>query len=193
MTDEAPVGHSAGVNSLDAVESRPPSLDFDAVYTAHFAFVWRNLRRLGVLESHLDDAAQEAWVVVHRRLPTFEGRSSLRTWLVGITVRVASDHRRWRRRKDPHEPMPDDPPFAAPGVTPEGAAERAQAARALDALLDAIAEDRRAVFALTELEGMSAPEVSESLGIPLNTVYSRLRVARSEFEAAAARLRGAKR
>ena len=192
MTDRPHVGHSTGVHALAAAEARltPPS--FDAVYAEHFAFVWRTLRRFGVRESHLDDAAQETWVVVHRRLASFEGRSSLRTWLVGIAVRVASDHRRWRRRKDPHDPMPDDPPFAAPGVSPEGAAERAQAARCLDALLDTIPEERRAVFVLTELEGMSAPEVSEALGIPLNTVYSRLRVARSEFETAAARLRGAK-
>ncbi len=193
MTDRAHVGHSAGVQPLATAEARLPPPAFDAVYAEHFAFVWRALRRFGVRESHLDDAAQETWVVVHRRLASFEGRSSLRTWLVGIAVRVASDHRRWRRRKDPHEPMPDDPPFAAPGVSPEGAAERAQAGRCLDALLDTIPEERRAVFVLTELEGMSAPEVAEALGVPLNTVYSRLRVARSEFETAAARLRGAKR
>jgi RNA polymerase sigma-70 factor (ECF subfamily) len=143
--------------------------------------------------AHLDDAAQETWVVVHRRLGTFEGRSSLRTWLVGIAVRVASDHRRWRRRKSPHDPMPDEPTFAAPGPSPEASLERAQAARTLDRLLDAIPEERRAVFALAELEQMSAPEISEALGVPVNTVYSRLRVARSEFEAAAARLRGALR
>jgi RNA polymerase sigma-70 factor, ECF subfamily len=193
MTDRPHVGHSTGVNALAAAEARLPPPAFDTVYAEHFAFVWRTLRRFGVRESHLDDAAQETWVVVHRRLASFEGRSSLRTWLVGIAVRVASDHRRWRRRKDPHDPMPDDPPFAAPGVSPEGAAERAQAARLLDALLDTIPEERRAVFVLTELEGMSAPEVSEALGVPLNTVYSRLRVARSEFETAASRLRGAKR
>lgn len=193
MTDRPPAGHSADVLSPEPTVSRPSPPAFDAVYAEHFAFVWRALRRLGVREAHLDDASQEVWVVVHRRLGTYEGRSSLRTWLVGVAVRVASDHRRWRRRKDPHEPMPDDPPFAAPGLSPEGAAERAQAARALDALLDEIPEERRAVFVLTELEAMSAPEVSEALGIPVNTVYSRLRVARSEFEAAAARLRGAKR
>ncbi len=104
MTDGPASGHSAGVMSPALRSARPPPA-FDAVYAEHFSFVWRNLRRLGVRESHLDDASQEVWVVVHRRLPSFEGRSSLRTWLVGIAVRVASDHRRWRRRKDPHEPV----------------------------------------------------------------------------------------
>lgn len=193
MTDRPVAGHSPAVLTVEAVTAPVAPLDFDAVYRAHFAFVWRNLRRFGVASAHLDDAAQECWVVVHRRLATFEGRSSLRTWLAGIALRVASDHRRWRRRKDPHVPLDDEPEFAAVGPSPEASMERAQAALILDRLLDSIPEERRAVFALSELEQMSAPEVSEALGIPVNTVYSRLRVARAEFEAAASRLRGAKR
>lgn len=193
MTDRPAVGHSPTVLAVETAAPLPAPLDFDAVYRAHFSFVWRNLRRFGVASAHLDDAAQETWVVVHRRLSGFEGRSSVRTWLAGIALRVASDHRRWRRRKDPHEPMSDDAQFPAPGLSPEASLERAQAAQLLDRLLDAIPDERRAVFALSELEQMSAPEVSEVLGIPVNTVYSRLRVARTEFEAAASRLRGAKR
>ncbi len=192
MTEGPSPGHSAPVLDVAAVTAAATPR-FDAVYADHFAFVWRVLRRYGVSTAHLDDAAQETWVVVHRRLSTFEGRSSLRTWLAGIALRVASDHRRWRRRKDPHDPMPDEPTFASTDPSPEDAAQRAQAGQLLDRLLDAIPEERRAVFVLTELEQLSAPEVSEALGVPLNTVYSRLRVARAEFEAAAARLRGAKR
>lgn len=192
MTEGPTVGHSPGVMlSPSPPATRAPP--FDAVYTEHFAFVWRVLRRAGVSSAYLDDAAQETWVVVHRRLGTFEGRSSLRTWLAGVAMRVASDHRRWRRRKDPHDPLPDEPTFATAEPSPEAALQRAQSAQLLDRLLDAIPEERRAVFFLTELEQMSAPEVSEALGIPVNTVYSRLRVARAEFEAAASRLRGATR
>ena len=192
MTEGPTVGHSPGVMlSPSPAATRPPP--FDAVYAEHFAFVWRVLRRAGVSTAYLDDAAQETWVVVHRRLGTFEGRSSLRTWLAGVAMRVASDHRRWRRRKDPHDPLPDEPTFATTEPSPEAALQRAQSAQLLDRLLDAIPEERRAVFFLTELEQMSAPEVSEALGIPVNTVYSRLRVARAEFEAAASRLRGATR
>lgn len=192
MTDRPSVGHSAPVLDVAAVTRAAPP-PFDAVYAEHFSFVWRVLRRYGVSAAHLDDAAQETWVVVHRRLSTFEGRSSLRTWLAGIALRVASDHRRWRRRKDPHEPIADEPVFAATSPSPEDALQRAQAAQLLDRLLDAIPEERRVVFVLTELEQMSAPEVSEALGVPVNTVYSRLRVARAEFDAAVTRLRGAKR
>lgn len=159
--------------------------DFDAVYTAHFAFVWRSLRRLGVREAHLDDAAQEVFVVVHRRLGDFEGRSTLRTWLFGIALRVAQEHRRWLRRKDPHEALPDV--VADPGPGPLDALERREAAAVLDQLLDAIPEERRAVFIAVELEQLSAPEASEALRVPVNTVYSRLRVAREEFTRALAR------
>lgn len=163
--------------------------DFDAIYREHFPFVWRNLRRLGVAEAYVEDAAQEVWVVVHRRLKDFEGRSSVRTWLFGIAMRTASDHRRWRRRKDPRDRDDEVDALASRAPSPEALTERSQAARALDALLDAIPEERRAVFVLAELEQMSAPEIAASVGVPLNTVYSRLRVARAEFEAAARRYR----
>jgi hypothetical protein len=77
---------------------------FDEIYRDHFAFVWRSARRLGVDASSLDDVVQEVFVIAHRRLPSFEGRSSVSTWLFGITLRVARDHRRSRARRplDPH-------------------------------------------------------------------------------------------
>ena len=62
---------------------------FERVYEEHFDFVWRSLRRLGVPRSALDDAVQEVFLVVHRRLAEFEGRSSLKTWLFGIAVHIA--------------------------------------------------------------------------------------------------------
>ncbi len=75
---------------------RDPELpDFGAVYEEYFDFVWRTLRRYGVPEAAMDDAIQDAFLVVHSRLPTFEGRSSLRTWIFGIARRVARDHRLW--------------------------------------------------------------------------------------------------
>src|SRR5262245_16282732 len=80
-----------------------PAIDepvaFDAVYDACFDFVWRNARRLGVPDAQLDDAVQEVFLVVHRRLADFEGRSSIKTWVFGILLKVAADHRRALRRK----------------------------------------------------------------------------------------------
>src|SRR5262245_22373561 len=63
--------------------------EFEELYEAHFDFVWRSLRRLGVPHPGLDDAVQEVFIVVHRRLGAFEGRSTLKTWLFGIAVHVA--------------------------------------------------------------------------------------------------------
>ncbi|HEX7669674.1 MAG TPA: sigma-70 family RNA polymerase sigma factor [Polyangiaceae bacterium] len=165
----------------------PPVIpDFSAIYEAYFDFVWRSLRRLGVPEATLDDAAQDVFVVVHRRLPEFEARSTVKTWLFGIVVRVVATHRRAAARR-PTEPLDDAP--AAPGSAPEELTEAREAAHLVRKLLEELTDDRRAVFVLTELEQMSAPEISAALGVNLNTVYSRLRAARHDFETALTRHR----
>lgn len=192
MTERPAAGHPTPTMETALAATAPGAPDFDAVYREHFPFVWRNLRRLGVAEAYVEDAAQEVWMVVHRRLRDFEGRSSLRTWLFGIAMRTASDHRRWRRRKDPRDRSDDVDAVASRAPSPEALTERAQAGRVLDALLDELPDERRAVFMLAELEQMSAPEIALAVGAPLNTVYSRLRVARAEFEAAAQRYRTAR-
>ena len=119
MTDRDAAGHSSPTMETALPLTTPGAADFDAVYREHFPFVWRNLRRLGVAESHVEDAAQEVWVVVHRRLREFEGRSSMRTWLFGITMRTASDHRRWRRRKDPRDRSDEVDAVASTAPSPE--------------------------------------------------------------------------
>jgi RNA polymerase sigma-70 factor (ECF subfamily) len=151
---------------------------FDDVYAAHFAFVWRVLRTFGVPDAALEDAAQDVFVVVHRRLPEFEGRAALTTWLFAIARRVAGAHRRQGGRT---EPLADEPAGTADTFA---AMSRAQAAATVMAILDTMDEDKRIVFALVELEQLSVPEVSRMLDIKLNTAYSRLRLARQAFEAA---------
>jgi len=158
--------------------------DFSALYDEHFAFVWRSLRRLGVPDAQLDDAAQDVFLVVYRRLPEFEGRSTLKTWLFGIVLRVVSQHRRTAARR-PTEPLGEEPPD--PRDAPEALTSAAQAADILREILASLDENRRHVFVLAELEQLTAPEISAALGVPLNTVYSRLRLARRDFEAALAR------
>src|SRR5215470_15027470 len=88
-----------GSNSSGAVvtapgRSGPSGMTFEETYRAHFAFVWRSLRRLGIREEDASDAAQEVFIVVHRKLPEFAGRSKLTTWLYGVCFRVASERRR---------------------------------------------------------------------------------------------------
>jgi RNA polymerase sigma-70 factor (ECF subfamily) len=171
-----------------ARETTFEALSFDQVYQAHFSFVWRSAKRLGVRDASLDDAVQEVFVVVHRRLAQFEGRSSLRTWLFGITLRVVRDHRRSARRRDPGSEVDPDT-LRATGSGPAETAEKAEAVRLLHALLDELDDDRREVFVMAELEQMAMPEIADALGINVNTAYARLRAARQEFEDALARHR----
>lgn len=141
----------------------------------HGAYIGRSLRYLGVAESDLDDAAQEVFLVVHRRLDSFEERSTLRTWLYGICVKVAAaQRRRAARREDPVEQVPERP------VLPEqhAALERTEARRRLSQVLNQLDEDKRAVFVLFEIERLPMKDVASALSIPLQTAYYRHQAAR---------------
>jgi RNA polymerase sigma-70 factor (ECF subfamily) len=165
----------------------PDDARFDAVYEEHFEFVFRAIRRLGVDPSAIDDAVQDAFVVVHRRLGDFEGRSSMKTWLFGIALRVARDYRRVKKHRRDWDPLHDELVDAAP--SPLESAARAEGARVLEAVLDTLDDEKREVFVLAELEQLGVPEIAELVGINLNTAYSRLRAARRDFEEAAERYR----
>ncbi len=164
-------------------------MNFRDVYDEHFRFVWRSLRRLGVRESDVSDAAQDVFLVVHRKLAEFEGRSKVTTWLYGICMRVAQDRRKsaYERRKshDENEPISQraDETFHA-----GKSAERRQGLAILDALMDEMPVEQRAVFTLFELEQHTSDEIAELCAIPLGTVFSRLRLARQTFEAGLGRL-----
>ena len=173
------------------VVSRPT---FDDVYDEHFAFVWRSARALGVPDHAVDDVAQEIFVTVHARLDDFEGRSSLRTWIYGIARNVVRAHRRAGKKHErgdaPNEaPVDPDSLFDPRERDPENRAARAQAAKVLVALLDTLDDDKREVFVLAELEQLTVPEIADMLEEKPNTVYSRLRLAREAFAAAAERHR----
>jgi RNA polymerase sigma-70 factor (ECF subfamily) len=178
------------ISTPESVIARPT---FAQVYEEYFAFAWRSARRLGAPDANLDDLVQEIFIVVHKRLPTFEGRSSLKTWLFGIVLNVVRAHRRMLGAKHPHSLWPtrgtDPDSLCDASAGPHECATQAQAARLVERLLEAIDDDKREVFVLAELERMSAPEIARILAIPVNTVSSRLRLARQEFAAAAARQR----
>jgi RNA polymerase sigma-70 factor, ECF subfamily len=163
---------------------RSDAVTLEAVYEEHFSFVWRSLRALGVDPGLLDDAVQEVFLVVHRRGENFEGRSSLRTWLFGIAFRVACNFRRTSRRR-PAEPLSGE--LTSDYPSPEQHAERAETARFVETFLNGIDEDERAAFTACLLEGLSAPEAAEALGVNANTLYSRVRSVRARFAAALAR------
>lgn len=173
-------GHSASPMSLPATEG------VHALYDAHFRSVWRVLRRLGVADSTLDDAVQDVFLVVHRRISEFEVEKSPKALLAGIATRVASDYRRSERRRGPNEPLSESLVDTAP--TPIDSASSAQRLRAAQTALNTLDEAKREVFILSDLEGLTAPEVAEALQTNVNTVYSRLRAARLEFNQAIARM-----
>ncbi|EDM74559.1 hypothetical protein PPSIR1_29153 [Plesiocystis pacifica SIR-1] len=157
------------------------------IYREHFAFVHRSLRRLGVPEHALDDACQDVFLVAARRLDDFEGRSSMKTWLFGIAMRVVRSHRRsaWRHRR-----KVDALAAAAPLLRPvsERPHARQDAQRTLAQLLAELGEEQRSIYVLVELEGLSAVEVARGFGLNVNTVYTRLRAARAGLRRAAERL-----
>lgn len=190
--DDVVIGSAALASVVPAPAADAGPLVFDRIYDEHFAFVWRAARRLGVSEGSLDDVVQETFLVVHRRLDDFAGRSSLRTWLYGIAVRVVRDHRRSLRRKSPHlasDPTDPDTLEIAPEAGPHEARVRVEAVELLHVLLDTLADDRREVLVLAELEELPVPDIAEATGTNVNTVYTRLRAARADFNAALTRHR----
>lgn len=180
----APTAEMPALAHALAVPPAATALTFDAVYAAHVGFVWRIVRTFGVPETQLEDAVQDVFVVVHRRLPEWEGRAAITTWLFAIARRVASVHRRRadkRTRELPVEQLASDPRSS---IDPFAELSRAQAAATVLAILEQLDEDKRIVFALVELEQLAVPEVARMLDLNLNTTYSRLRLARAAFEAA---------
>lgn len=176
-----------------ATRGRP--LDVAAVHAAHADFVWRSLHRLGVREPDLPDMLQEVFVVVHRRQDSYDGQARLTTWLFGICMRVAAAyHRRaWRRRERPTdlsapETELDGGAVSIPPSDPERAAELSQARARLATILDQMDLDKRAVFVMYELEGVSCGEIAALLDVPVGTIHSRLHSARKFFADAAAKL-----
>lgn len=165
-----------------AVVSRTPSpAEFDALYRANVDFVWRSLRRLGVRDAALDDATQEVFLVVYRRLHEFRPGSSMKAWLFAIAQRTASDQRRWMRRKGNLLPLHED--LQASAHTPLENAMTREAKDCVLEFLDQLDEARRVAFILSDLEQMTAPEIGSALGVNINTIYYRVASARKAFVA----------
>jgi RNA polymerase sigma-70 factor (ECF subfamily) len=152
-------------------------LDFDEIFETCSGFVWCVLAKLGVPGADVPDVCQEVFVVVHRRLGDFDGRTSIKSWIYGICVRTASDYRRRKRSRKENSvyPVPETPVAARQ----DDELHHRRAAEFLESVLDEIGEDKRAVFVLYELEELTMSEVAEALGCPLQTAYSRLYTART--------------
>jgi RNA polymerase sigma-70 factor (ECF subfamily) len=159
-------------------------LSFDEVYDRHFRFVWRVLRASGLPASMVEDAAQDVFVVVHRRLAEFEGRSDIRTWLFRIASWVVTSERRKLKAKRAHETDADESVSEVrdKAAGPFELVARSEAVRKLERVLAQMDAEKRMAFLLMDIEEMKAAEVAELLEINVNTVYSRLRLAREQFK-----------
>jgi len=161
---------------------------FLEVFRANRAYAWRALRYFGVADSDLDDACQEVFLVVHRDLAGFDGEAKLSTWIYAICLRTAATFRRRRARAVARE-LERAPQASQTDGTPHDALERAEARRTLQAMLDELDDDKRAVFVLHEIEQLPMAEIAGIVSVPLQTGYSRLRAAREQMAAAAKRAR----
>jgi len=165
---------------------------FRAIFEAEHGYVWSTLRRLGVPVADLEDVSHEVFIRAFRRFGDFDASRPARPWLFGFAYRGASDYRRLARHR--HEISSD---AASDAVDPAPSADEQLDERdkraMLERALDSVPLERRAVFVLHEIEGRAVPDIAESLGLPVNTAYSRLRIARAELGAAIARIRAQRR
>jgi RNA polymerase sigma-70 factor, ECF subfamily len=175
-------------------ESLPPDMpSFRDVYATHFRFVWRVLRRLGVSDADASDAAQDVFVVVHRRLSEYEPRAKMSTWIFAICARVAQARRR-KKRVDLRrlEKMSLDGKELElraldTAVPSDTLYENRENALLLETVLKEIPAEQRTVFILAEIEELDGVEIADALGIALGTMRSRLRLGREAFERACVR------
>ena len=160
--------------------------DFATIYEREFSYVWRTLQRLGVPRRDLEDVAHDVLVVAYRRRGDYDVSRPLRPWLFGIALRVVLEYRRGAHFSD--EPLQrQDPPDLSRGAEEQLAAD--QGRRLVIEMLSRLDTDKRAVIILHDLDGEAMPQVALALGIPLNTAYSRLRLARADLAAEIRRLR----
>ena len=166
-----------------------PVPTLQTIYKKYFDFVWASARHLGAAGDAIDDVVQDVFIVIHYKLATLQRPEALRSWIYGIVRRTVSDYRRSRRTRDaagarlgaelkssrPSQPSPLD------------MAERSAELELLESVLADLGETKREVFVMVEVLEMTVPEVVQALEIPLNTAYSRLRLARQSFEEALAR------
>ncbi len=174
--------------SLAGADPPLPVPSFQELCGRYFEFVWKCARAFGAKSDEIDDIVQDVFLVAQRRHADLKDERLARSWIYSITRRVVSTQRRRRRERDSRAGSDVDL-LSSPEQSPLAAAEHNLEVRVLSMLLDGLEERKREVFVLSEILEMSGREIAETIGVPMNTVYSRLRAAREEFDAAAQRQR----
>ena len=149
------------------------------LYRENLSYVWNTLRRLGIMDADREDLCHDVFAVFFRGSAAYDPARPLKPWLFGIAFRVASDHRRRARfrRELPgqHLDHASDTPLA------DDALVQKESRQIVERALASLDLDQRAVFILHEIDGLAMPQIAEVLDAPLNTLYSRLRLARQKF------------
>ncbi len=181
MTEREAGGHL----DLVAVSAALDDDAFAELYADHHDGVRRTLSCLGVPEGALDDAVQEVFVVVHRRLGDPQRFTTLKGWIYGVARRIAWRHHRTAGRGQRRLALVEaDVPTSLP---PDELLAQREASEFIHAFLAGLDESQREVFVLAEIENVPIPEIATIVGAKLNTVYSRLRLVRARFEGAVVR------
>lgn len=186
-TSPAEAADSAATN-LAGTDAPLPVPSFQELCAHYFEFVWKCARAFGSKSDEIDDIVQDVFLVAQRRHADLKDERLARSWIYSITRRVVSSQRRRRRERDSRAASDVDL-LTSTEQSPLAAAEHNLEVRVLSTLLDGLEERKREVFVLSEILEMSGREIAETIGVPMNTVYSRLRAAREEFDAAAQRQR----
>jgi RNA polymerase sigma-70 factor, ECF subfamily len=186
VTDRSSANNGSNVD--DTQSPRVLTDAFDAVVDEHADYVRASLRRLGVRPEDSHDQMQEVFVAVHRSIGDFDRALPVRPWLFGFCRRIAANYRRLRHvRAQFDEIEVDSVQGRAPAL--DDALDARRAVALLYAALDVLSDEHREVFILSAIDQLSGPEIARALEIPLNTVYSRTRLARRALEGAMRELR----
>jgi RNA polymerase sigma-70 factor (ECF subfamily) len=195
MTDRAGARQADSVESLGTGDpsvapvspESPESLEFTAIFQRECSYVFHTLRRLGVRERDLEDVAHEVFLTIHRKLGEYDRSRPLRPWIFAFAYRFAADYR--KRAQHRREVVSEEIEPVDAGDPIEERLDAARARKLVVEALEAVDLDKRAVFVMHEIDGVGIPEVARTLGIPLNTAYSRLRLAREAFAQTVKRVR----
>lgn len=161
-------------------EQRPLAPTLEVAYRMHVDDVWRLTRLLGVDDAHLDDVVHDVFLVVQRRLPDFDPTRSLKHWITGITRNLVMHYRRSFARRTKRLALVQ--PAVDTHDAPDDRVARAEAGQAFATFVEGLDDAKREVFVLFEVEDLSARAIAEMTGININTVFTRLRAAREQFE-----------
>lgn len=154
---------------------------FDDVYQEHFSFAWRSLRGLGVPSEAVEDAAQEVFIIVYRKLDMLTDPAGIKGWIFSISRRVASDYRRSKKRKGIAVEY-NDSTTKDENSTPQVTAENRQMLEQVESFLSGLKDENRSIFVLSEVEQLPVSQISQMMDMNLNTIYSRLKVIKNDLE-----------